>query len=473
MLEEITSRWDPCVTNPHIYTTPFDPIEKITHYYAATINPHIPQWSITSAATLPASSATYTPSQIKSAWKTLRYHHPIIAVTVSDDETGLVYKSPESLEEFEQWVEETVVIVSGDEDIGRKGGGREVLSYQKVPKTGEVYWIPERREVVLHLPHQISDGIGSIILLNNFLKILRTGETIPDSGFRREDKRLPPSLFDTLGGKDWRDGKNFGLKGEMLKTAKEIAGRFLGNESIAVSIKDGVGMDTVPELPYGRIEYEFDEEETERIVKACKDMGVTVTNAVMTANAFEMAKHGDDATGEGKKKKKKISNLVSVNYRPLIDGEERLQAGGNMFVDTFSVFEVEGDEGKKEFKQLAKEVKEELKKWKDNEDYISYTPLLVHRLEEAARKSVGKGDIGHSGFVVSSLGVVENYLKEEVDDFWFGISVASASAGCLFIWTVKGKLRIAICFNNAWFGEGVIEEFMNGLVGGLRSGLGV
>ncbi|KAF3212065.1 hypothetical protein TWF679_006186 [Orbilia oligospora] len=403
----MASRWHPSATDPNIYTTPFDPIEKITHYYAATINPHIPQWSITSGAILSSSSGTYTPSQIKSAWKTLRYHHPIIAVTINDDGTGLVYKSPESDEEVERWIEETVVVVvDGGED---------------------------------------DDNIAS--------------------GFGNEAGRLPPSLFDTLGRKNWRDEKNFGLNDEMVKTAEEIAGKFLGNESIAVSIKDGVGMDTVPEVPYGRVEHEFDEEETERIVKACREIGVTVTNAVMAASAIEMAKYGDIEEG-GKREKKKeraISNLVSVNYRPLVEGEGKLQAGGNMFVDTFSVFEVENDNGLKDFKEFAKGVKEELSKWKNNEDYVSYSPLLARRLEEIARKGVEEGDIGHSGFVVSSLGIVENYLKEQVDDFWFGILVASVGAGCLFIWTVKGRLRIAVCFNKAWFGEGVIEGFVDGV----------
>ncbi|KAF3209791.1 hypothetical protein TWF191_011356 [Orbilia oligospora] len=411
----MASRWHPSATDPNIYTTPFDPIEKITHYYAATINPHIPQWSITSGAILSSSSGTYTPSQIKSAWKTLRYHHPIIAVTINDDGTGLVYKSPESDEEVERWIEETVVVVV--------------------------------------------DG----------------GEDDDNIGFGNEAGRLPPSLFDTLGRKNWRDEKNFGLNDEMVKTAEEIAGKFLGNESIAVSIKDGVGMDTVPEVPYGRVEHEFDEEETERIVKACREIGVTVTNAVMAASAIEMAKYGDIEEG-GKREKKKeraISNLVSVNYRPLVEGEGKLQAGGNMFVDTFSVFEVENDNGLKDFKEFAKGVKEELSKWKNNEDYVSYSPLLARRLEEIARKGVEEGDIGHSGFVVSSLGIVENYLKEQVDDFWFGILVASVGAGCLFIWTVKGRLRIAVCFNKAWFGEGVIEGFVDGVVGGLRRGLGV
>ncbi|KAF3315981.1 hypothetical protein TWF173_002761 [Orbilia oligospora] len=471
----MASRWHPSATDPNVYTTPFDPIEKITHYYAATINPHIPQWSITSGAILSSSSGTYTPSQIKSAWKTLRYHHPIIVVTINDDGAGLVYKSPESDEEVERWIEETVIVVVDDDDnnIGKKGG-RWVLAHQRVPKTGEVYWILEKREVVLHLPHQISDGIGSIILLNNFLKILRTGETIPAPGFGNEVGRLPPSLFDTLGEKNWRHEKNFGLNGEMVKTAEEISGRFLGNESIAVSIKDGVGMDTVPEVPYGRVEHEFDEEETERIVKACREIGVTVTNAVMAANALAMAKYGDIEEEGGKEKKERaISNLVSVNYRPLIEGEGKLQAGGNMFVDTFCVFEVENDNGLKDFKEFAKEVKGELSKWKNNEDYISYSPLLAHRLEEVARKGVEEGDIGHSGFVVSSLGIVEKYLKEQVDDFWFGISVASVGAGCLFIWTIKGRLRIAVCFNKAWFEEGVIEGFVDGVVGELRRGLGV
>ncbi|KAF3213274.1 hypothetical protein TWF106_009563 [Orbilia oligospora] len=274
----MASRWHPSATDPNIYTTPFDPIEKITHYYAATINPHIPQWSITSGAILSSSSA---------------------------------------------------------------------------------------------------------------------------SGFGNEAGRLPPSLFDTLGRKNWRDEKNFGLNDEMVKTAEEIAGKFLGNESIAVSIKDGVGMDTVPEVPYGRVEHEFDEEETERIVKACREIGVTVTNAVMAASAIEMAKYGDIEEG-GKREKKKeraISNLVSVNYRPLVEGEGKLQAGGNMFVDTFSVFEVENDNGLKDFKEFAKGVKEELSKWKNNEDYVSYSPLLARRLEEIARKGVEEGDIGHSGFV--------------------------------------------------------------------------
>ncbi|KAK6333131.1 hypothetical protein TWF718_010954 [Orbilia javanica] len=452
----MSTRW--YSTQPHIYTTPFDPIERITHYYV-TINPHMQQWSITPAAVLPASKV-YTPSQIKSAWKTLRFYHPIIAVTINSDEAELVYQVPRNGEEIEQWIKESVIVSDG---TGKSG--TEVLRDQAVPRSGQVYWIPEKREVVLHFPHQISDGIGSIILLNNFLRILRTGETILDEEFGNEVGRLPGSLFDTLGGKEWRD-VNFGLNSEEFEKAEDIAKKFLGNDSISVSIQEGVGSGTLPTVPYGRVEYEFDEEQTDKIVKACKDKGITVTNAVMAANAFEMLKYGN-----GKKEGPTISNLVSVNYRPLIEEEKgRLQAGGNMFVDTFSVFEVDKEKG---FEHLAKEVKQELDRWKNDVSYISYSPLIVDRLEEAARQGVSEGKIGSSGFVVSSLGIVEKYLVEEVKDFWFGISVASVGAGCLFIWTVRGRLKIAVCFNEAWFEGGVIEGFVEGLAGGLRKGLGL
>ncbi|KAK6512440.1 hypothetical protein TWF481_001326 [Arthrobotrys musiformis] len=444
------SRWQQ--SGPNTFTTPFDPIEKITHYYV-TINPHRPQWAITPSATL---TSSYSASQIKAAWKALRYHHPAIAVTVDSGKQELVYKSP-SPEEVTQWIEETVSINP------TALSARDVALLLPVPRSGEIHWLPGTNEVILHLPHEISDGIGSIILLNRFIKLLRTQETV--STFSGEEERLPPSLLDLIGIKKWREEENYGLDSEGVQTAEGIFSKFLGSDSVAVGIRGNVDVNTVPTIPYGREEIHLSPEETAAVVSACKDAGITVTNAIMAANALTIQQYDPDGS-----KKTKISNLVSVNMRPALDetqGGDKFQAGGNMFVDTFSVYDLDTS-----FTALAKEIKKDLTRWKSGE-FVPHTPLTNQRLQEVATKMGEEGTLGSSGFVVSSLGVVEKYLTEEVKDFWFGISVASVSAGCLFVWTVGGRLSVAVCYNEVWFGKGVIKGYLKDLVGGLKEGLGI
>ncbi|KAK6527133.1 hypothetical protein TWF281_010326 [Arthrobotrys megalospora] len=460
----LPTRWHSTPSSPQTYTTPFDPIEKITHYYAR-LNPHLPQWTISSGAILP-SSTSYTVSQLKSAWLKLRYNHPIIAARISKDFSGLEYSTFQTSEEITQWLEESVIIIDTPSSSGISG--RELSRELNAPKSGEVYYIPSRHEIFLHLPHEVSDGMGSILLLNNLLKILRTEElTVPPPVFGDEIERLPPSLFDVLN-KNWRGG----VLGQILPEAENVFHRFLRNDSISLGVKSGVGRDTVPRLPSGRVEYRFSAEETEKIVTTCKKKGITVTNAIMAANGLKLLE-------DCGKQKAGLSNLVSVNLRPVIGEPYDKQAGGNMFVDTFSVFEVDNsDDEPKGFEKLAREVKEELLRWKFDDRFVGYTPHIVQRLEEVTRRAVEEeeekgGSIGKSGFVISSLGVVDDnrYLEEEVEDFWFGIGVASVGAGCLFIWTVRGQLTVAVCYNEEWFEEGKVEGFVEGVVGGLRRGL--
>jgi hypothetical protein len=79
--------------------------------------------------------------------------------------------------------------------------------------------------------------------------------------------------------------------------------------------------------------------------------------------------------------------------------------------------------------------------------------------------------------MLSSLGVIEKLLPEEVDgvkieDFKFGIDIKGPVV-TVYLWNWGGRINFSAAWDRGSFHEGEIDDFLSRIVGKLATPLGV
>ncbi|KAJ5232147.1 hypothetical protein N7468_005103 [Penicillium chermesinum] len=165
------------------------------------------------------------------AWKALRYRHPQIAALA--DDTRLIYKvpSPATLD----WMKQTFIIHANE--IRSAADLEEDLL---PPSLVMVHYLPPSRELLFRSSHWRLDGIGMILLQNDFLALLANGS---DSNLQfdgPEVLRMPPGLDEALGiPSEITDEKKRGSEAELSAFANGPAppsvGKVLQNKAPGAS----------------------------------------------------------------------------------------------------------------------------------------------------------------------------------------------------------------------------------------------
>ncbi|KAK1977661.1 hypothetical protein LZ30DRAFT_731164 [Colletotrichum cereale] len=131
---------------------------------------------------------------LKSAWLALRFDHPTIASQVSQDlVTGhwtKTYRQCGNLTEQKCWLEKTLVHMSAEQT-----GQGWANAQPPAPKTPTLFVLSPpsqmdgiiRRDLVFRSPHDIIDGVGTLILLSNLI-------THASKAFSEADAYKPPDL---------------------------------------------------------------------------------------------------------------------------------------------------------------------------------------------------------------------------------------------------------------------------------------
>ncbi|KAH7364779.1 hypothetical protein BKA65DRAFT_144332 [Rhexocercosporidium sp. MPI-PUGE-AT-0058] len=163
----------------------------------------IPRTYLSDASTLDAR----VEKAFRWAWKKLRYDHPTLAAPAEYDHRTKrckkVYKTLRDEQELETWMTETFKVVengwtgeafaSTDPPVGRYA----TLFLITPPEIGELEEQHLRRDILFRSHHDLIDGIGSLTLLNNFLRhaaMAFEAETEQPIDFGDEYRNLSPPL---------------------------------------------------------------------------------------------------------------------------------------------------------------------------------------------------------------------------------------------------------------------------------------
>ena len=306
------------------------------------------------------------------------------------------------------------------------------------------------------------------MLLDRLFQILAEGASVQAS-LRKEPRGLSPCMEVAAG--------------SSLVENEEI--RAYARERIATFHQKAVKSGGLPfegdsqRLP-GRTahrELTFDTEETSNIVRTCKSLDISVSAAVQAALARTYFSFAEDE----EEKKEGYTAVVAVNMRhflrsPYHEREHACQTYVSSITPT--VPHAAG------FVDAARDLTVRYKSWRTQQLLDSLAWMYKYNVEvlfgpkpEAkVARATGMPPKPPSGVTLSSLGIVESYLKARygdsvnVEKFRFGVSMMTRQT-LLYAWTFRGELTLSFDFNEAYHTDEMAKEILARVRAFLEEGL--
>ena len=456
--------------SPARFERPFDSIEW---FYRALLPPptdgknYREFWLITTVAKIKLErEQTDIVSALKDAWCATRYDHPELACKAGGHTK--VYEMLKTEEEVLQWLSETFIILPDST-------AHDLLAIPKPYDICICYWLPKSSEIALVASHWRIDGVGCLQLLNNLLKAL-----VEDRKplFGAEGKNLSENFY-----------KAAGISTDHVspETDRQAAARLATLTDNFPSIGLPLRLDDDSHSTR-RIERRLSLQSTASVRSACKAHGISLTAAIHAALAVSIHKIArTSALGLTAGARKYVSWCV-FDLRPYTKPPTTSPTNP---VTNYHGAIPSAQDPTAAFLTNAKDLTEVYKKRWD-EPYLAaensgtghdVAPTLLQSLHPFLEKVTDlflqpmppdAPEATQPTF--SSLGQIERYVSPKyksesaggasvlVDDFWLGLEVAAGEKQpVVHLWIWQDKVCIAVCYDQAFFGEDVMAQLLEGM----------
>lgn len=370
----------------------------------------------------------------RAAWRSLRYHHPRIACSITD---GKIHYSVPHEDEVSAWLATSILVdTSGHSAL-------EVVGTLKSVKTGVLVLLPHRQEVFIQIPHDHIDGIGAIMLLR---LLLNEVDCPTEVQFGNEHRNLSDSVTHIL--------KLDGPRTSDAEIAQKLVSKFAEHLptlslpcNTASKPRDAVCMERVV----------LSHSATSEVCRQAKSHDITVTHACHSAMIQALR-------NQAVEKEATYASLFFFNLRNQLANRSGLSSSPvSVHVSAFPGV-VEADRGD-DFFQIAKRLKKIYTERAPDMAHTAMHELLYAGLASTLRAST------HGRIFLSSLGVVDEHLDHEVADIWIGAGSATADM-TVYLWTYRGQLTIAAWYNSAFYEKRVVDCFLREMQAHLTLALG-
>jgi hypothetical protein len=375
-------------------------------------------------------------NQLRRAWIRVLYEQPQLASTFDFHERTCTYVTATE-ESLTTCLEETFVIEENSQNsIATRN--RPILCFEE-----------STQRLSFRAPHCYIDGIGVILLLGDIVKFLSNPQR---TTFGDEVKNLPP-VFDIAACLPKPQAAD-------LERGAQLTRKFLQNQpSIGLPFQDR------PSAPHSVSEICLSIEDSNNIVSACKARGLTVTHAVHAALIQATAELDPEAAA------KYYTSIHIYNWRS--DVQPKYQRQSTLHCSGFPM--VVENPSTRNFEDLSAEMKKLYVGTNQDKDIAkAHSPWwsrLVTALNAAGNPPAA------STPMLSSLGVIEKLLPEEVDgvkieDFKFGIDIKGPVV-TVYLWNWGGRINFSAAWDRGSFHEGEIDDFLSRIVGKFATPLSV
>lgn len=429
---------------------------------------------------------------LRDAWARLRFDHPTLAsyVEYEGKQPHKIYENVNMSSDgkaLEEWLNEAF------RPITTQKTGLEWCNYDppvpKLPtlfvlKTSEAIQDGEeantiRRSLVLRAPHNIIDGIGTLLLFNNLLK--HASEAYSSSKphallWGEEYQNLSPSLRVAAALPD-------AIRPQQLERIENIT---LAN----ADLRRGIPIMSVPfknpnEMPgkHQRLSITISASQTSAIRSACRRLSLSVTHAYHTAIAMAVR---DSQPSQPTPSLKRYINYCLINERSHCQSPYNTPAhaaavyhsvsGAHLALDltvpcTASTRTIADD--KADFERLAPIVKNYYTSIRSD---TSHPPLVPHYFTMATPKDPRIRDSTAENpaplpannqapsVSISSMGLVDDLIAAKhgalrVQDPWVTGEELGTGLG-VFLGTFDGELHLSAAYNEAFHGKQEVEAFL-------------
>ncbi|KAL4884868.1 hypothetical protein BJY04DRAFT_180922 [Aspergillus karnatakaensis] len=360
---------------------------------------------------------------LRHAWKQIRYEEPDIATTL--EEGKKVYEVATDTE-LENWLQSTFVVdyERDAEELYREG---------RKQKPATLYYLPRTSELVLHVHHSTADGIGVIMWWDKYFRALTNPNH--DFTFGEEYTRLAPALEDVIGAKD--------LTPEQVEQGSVLLYEYI-TKLPAIGFPSKIG-----KAPAGQcqsLEHVFNEETTRAIIVACKKRGITVTAAVHAAYIRVLSKYADSDSNTTR-----YTSPCEFNIRQYLPPPYNTVAASNYYIPLPYSINLPAS-----FWELTQHLNHYYRNQiKENPYILEVNDAFTTTLTEVVKSPEYQSAPIPTDALVSSLGLVENYLQRSYGD---GVVVHDWKLACdvvlgmngLHIYTFRDRLRMVSQFNDGY-----------------------
>lgn len=439
---------------------------------------------------------------LRKAWLALRYAHPTLASQVTQDvESGewtKTYRELQGEADKDAWLERTLVHVSNGQ-TGNEWANSDPPA-PKLPTTfilhlpaehGDDGSVTARRDLVFRSPHDIIDGIGTLMMLNNFISLASEAhqkgnsyETPALDG--SETSNLSPSYRVAAQIPEALDQAQLNRL-EQMAAQKAAAASDPSVEILALPYRQG---DLLPGR-HQRLALILTREETQQLLKACKMVGATPTHVFHAAAAMVVRDLQDKPT---QTKRVRYINYILRNERsscqePYSTARHPAAvyhsvSGQSLVVDMDlhpAPTEPDAQTRKKEFLSILKTVKDFYLTVKQDEEFYVLAPTMFSQatpsLPSGPRPLPVPEPSAHPSVSISSMGRTDAIVVPETGAFeardpWVTGEELGNGLG-LFLGTFRGELCLSAAYNEAWHIETDVKEYLERCKKVVFSGLGI
>lgn len=394
-------------------------------------------WSISVTASFVTNIKSKSLSEaLRDGWKILRFFHPSIATTASEE--TLDYHTPSSTE-LEQWIEESFILVDDDSTCN------DVIARLTPSRYATLYYLRGRSSILLNLSHWRTDGIGAFHLLNAYFQVVLDCSQRKPFQLRwgSEATRLVPSVEEAL------ELPLTPSPAIELATKEYLAtlANNLGSLETMYKSESGIG----PKGTRGA-RLIFSHETTIKLENACYRSCIhleAAVHAAVTATAYSIANSAS--------RHKHHSSTMRCSIRPYLPTPYNSEAGAAGLYTAGYVTKVPANQS---WLQNAKQYDDEYKR--------GATPdLLCSRRQYALAmkeilKKVLPPDPPLSGLDVSYVPMLVKPVYAgpeyhiEVRSVGIGVDVVSRQL-YVFVWIFNGQLECRLVYNESFYEESFVQ----------------
>jgi hypothetical protein len=430
---------------------------------------------------------------LRKAWKKLRYDHPTLAAPVKYESSikwcRKIYQIPE--DGGEAWLQETFRLVTGQSGVDFANSDPTVGPYATLylinPPLEPNHFAQNilRRDIVFRCTHDLIDGIGTLTLLNNFIRhasqAYLMGDSYPETVFGDEHKNLSPPF---------RIAAHLSTRPTTLQLQRFDSIQ-AANDRVRLSSK-------VLSIPYAsrapshgrcqRIAISLTAVQTAILIRKCKDRGVTPTHAFHAGIALAV-RDAQERTKQEAKANYISYALVNLRSTCMIPYNTPLHAasvyhcvsGHNLVVPLTipSSLEALREYSPNEFLSVLETVSSFYRDIKIDADYLSTVPALFASKSPPYPAVPGPVPPPNSSPTasLSSMGLVDKIVAPSRGDFsittqpWVIGAEYSPGIG-VFLGTWKGVMEVSAAYNEAFRSEEEIRSFLAQIKDIVLKGLG-
>ncbi|SPJ76323.1 uncharacterized protein FTOL_06054 [Fusarium torulosum] len=456
--------------------------------------------SIEKAGSLPLEKAELEVDRaLRKAWLALRYAHPTLASQVTHDvETNQwvkTYTECQGEAQKNKWLEKTLIHISNGQ-TGNQWANSDppapkipIMFIMNLPsKHGKHGSHTVHRDLVFRSPHDIIDGIGTLIMLNNFI-------TLAADAYDKGDTNDPPAL-------DGSETANLSPPYRIAaKIPESLSQDQLDRLDQMAAQKSSAASDTKVEilaLPFRhgaelpgrhqRVALTLPEKETVQLLAACKKAGATPTHVFHAAAAIVMRDLQDRPS---ETKRVRYINYILRNERsncsePYSSTKHPVAvyhsvSGQSLVVDMDLSPTASKQAHRDEFLSILETIKDFYLTVKQDKDFYILAPVMFSQatptLPSSPRPLPVPAPNARPSVSISSMGRTDTIVSPQSKAFsardpWVTGEELGNGLG-LFLGTFEGELCLSAAYNDAWHTEGEVRGYLERCKDVVFSGLGI